>query len=409
MGAPVQQQCDRAGGGAETALHPVGVSSSPPSATSNVRPRPDYAQPMTSAEEVKVAPRPRARPAIADVAALAGVSAQTVSRVSTGAENVKPETRRRVQAAMDELGYLPNSAARALRFGMFHTIGVVANQFVRTGVAHLVQAVAVAARDQGFRVSLFDVAEDSGLASLPLNTREVDGLIVMRAGTSIGEWSAVPRRPPVVIADSRFSDRYASVGCDDEGGSSQAVRHLLELGHRTVHHLRGPADTVQATQRHRAWEHVLREAGCHVPPVFQGDWTPESGYRQGQLIALDDSITSVFCANDEMAAGLYRALAEVGRRVPDDISVVGFDDVLAEYLWPPLTSVSQDFETIGAELVRVLLGLVRGELDSRTRVLVPARLVVRKSTAPPRLPVSRRARRKSPRSRPTRPTSVTGD
>lgn len=322
---------------------------------------------------------------MADVAALAGVSAQTVSRVSMGAPNVRPETRDRVQAAMDELGYLPNSAARALRYGTFNTIGVVANQFVRTGVSHLVQAIVGAARDEGYRVSLFDVEDDIGFdaAIRGAGARAVDGLIVVRAGTSSGAWEWMPKRLPVVVADSRFSDLHASVGCDDLGGSRLAVEHLLGLGHHTVHHLRGPDDTVQAAQREQAWEEALRRAGRPVPPVFRGDWTPESGYREGLRIAADDSITAIYCANDEMAAGVYRALAEVGRKVPDDISVVGFDDVLAEYLWPPLTSVAQDFEVIGAELVRVLLGRIRGTESAQSHVLVPARLVVRASTAPP--------------------------
>lgn len=344
-----------------------------------------YARAMTAGDPTTKGSRKRLRPAMADVAALAGVSAQTVSRVSMGASNVRPETRDRVQAAMDELGYLPNSAARALRYGTFNTIGVVANQFVRTGVSHLVQAIVGAARAEGFRVSLFDVEDDSGFdaAIRGAGARAVDGLIVVRSGTSSGVWEWLPKRLPVVVADSRFSDRHASVGCDDVGGSRLAVEHLLALGHRTVHHLRGPDDTVQAGQREQAWMETLRAAGREVPPVYRGDWTPESGYRQGRLIAADPAITAVYCANDEMAAGLYRALAEVGRRVPEDVSVVGFDDVLAEYLWPPLTSVSQDFEAIGSALVRVLLGRIRGADQRENHVLVPARLVVRKSTAPP--------------------------
>lgn len=338
--------------------------------------------------------RPGARrPAMADVAALAGVSPQTVSRVSMGAANVRPETRRRVQAAMDELGYLPNRAAQALRYGHFGTLGVVARVFTRTGVSHTIEAIVAAARAEGYEVSLFDVDEATGegfdATVGRLTSQAVDGLIILRAETSAPESLSLPSRLPVVVADSRFVGVHAAVGCDDEGGTRAAVQHLLDLGHRTVSHIRGPADSVQAGQRQQAWEDTLRAAGRPVPEVLPGDWTPASGYEQGLRLAADPGVTAVFCANDEMAAGCYRALWEAGRRVPADVSVVGFDNVLGDFLLPPLTTVTQDFATIGEELVRLLLRQVReGKPDTASRILVPTELVIRSSTAAPPAPVS---------------------
>ena len=328
------------------------------------------------------------RPAMADVAALAGVSPQTVSRVSMGASNVRPETRSRVQAAMDELGYLPNRAAQALRYGHFGTIGLVARVFTRTGVSHTIEAVVDAARAEGYGVSLFDVDEPTGegfdATVGRLTHQAVDGLIILRAETSAPESLSLPSRLPVVVADSRFVGVHAAVGCDDVGGTRAAVQHLLDLGHRTVSHIRGPADSVQAGQRELAWADTLRAAGRTVPDVMPGDWTPASGYEQGRRLAADPAVTAVFCANDEMAAGCYRALWEAGRRVPHDVSVVGFDDVLGDFLLPPLTTVTQDFVTIGHELVRLLLRQIRqGKPDTVSRILVPTELVVRGSTAPP--------------------------
>lgn len=326
---------------------------------------------------------------MADVAALAGVSPQTVSRVSMGHSNVRAETRNRVQRAMDDLGYVPNRAARALRSGAFKTIGVVAHHFTRTGVSQMVEAIVSASRDRGFGVSLFDVEDSTqedfenvvgGLASA-----EVDGLIVLRASLSTPAVIPVPRGLPIVVGDSRFLGQHPVVGCDDRSGARLAVQHLLELGHQTVHHLRGPADSVQAQLREEAWADALREAGRELPPVLEGDWTPASGYRQGKILAANPELTAIFCANDEMAAGLYRALWEADRKVPEDVSVVGFDDVLGEFLLPPLTTIAQDFETIARALVEMLVGEIESDEPGESpQVLVPTHLVVRQSTAAPR-------------------------
>ena len=336
-------------------------------------------------------------PSLADVAALAGVSTQTVSRVSMGLDNVRPATRDRVLAAMAELGYAPNTAARALRYGSFRTIGVIAHRLARTGESRTVEAVVEAARREGYTVTLIDVESPSSdvvsAAATRLSHQAIDGLVIIRAETATPDTLALPPRLPVVVSDSRFVGHHPAVGADQADGARRATQHLLDLGHRTVHHVAGPADSAPAQMRAEAWRGALDAAGRPVPEVVEGDWTAASGYAAGRGFVTDPDVTAVFCANDEMAAGVLRALHEAGRTVPHDVSVVGFDDVLlAGYLWPPLTTVAQDFDEIGRRLVARLLQQVRtgeNEDDADSEDLhevVPVELKVRESTAPPRPP-----------------------
>ena len=333
--------------------------------------------------------RRKTGPSIEDVAKLAGVSAQTVSRVSTGADVVRPATRERVQRAMQQLGYTPNRAARALRNGTYGAIGVVAHRFGRTGEALTTEAVVRAAEAEDYAVTLLTVGDPATKgwerAAHRLPHQAIDGLIIIRAERATAESLALPQGMPVAVSDSRFSGHYPSVVADQVQGSRDATQHLLDLGHRTVHHLAGPEGSWPAGVRTAAWERCLEEAGVRPPKVWRGDWSAESGYRVGREIALDRSITAVFSANDDMSFGLMRALHEAGLRVPQDVSVVGFDGIaLSEFSPPPLTTVRQDFNQIGVELVRLVLGQVRhGTEVVRDRVLVPTDLVVRASTAPP--------------------------
>ncbi len=329
---------------------------------------------------------PRRGPSIEDVARLAGVSAQTVSRVSTGAENVRPGTRTKVLDAMDRLGYSPNTAARALRNGAYGAIGLLAHRFERTGEALTTEGVIEAAQAQDYAVTIVDVGHaDSGWegAAQRLTHQAIDGLVIIRAETATPESLALPAGLPVVVSDTRLVGRHPAVVADQVNGSTAAVRHLLDLGHATVHHVAGPVDSEPAAARAEAWERTLREAGIRPPELRRGDWTAASGYAHGR--ELPDDATAVYCANDEMAIGLMRALHERGRRVPDDVSVVGFDGIaLGEYTWPPLTTVRQNFHTIGQELVRLVLEQFRTRTRLGTqRVVIPTDLIVRGTTAPP--------------------------
>ncbi|WP_026931069.1 LacI family DNA-binding transcriptional regulator [Glycomyces tenuis] len=332
---------------------------------------------------------PKPKPSMGDVAALAGVSSQTVSRVSMGATNVRPATRDRVLAAMSELGYSPNSAARALRYGAFRTIGIIAHQLSRTGESRTVEAVVEAAQREGHTVTVVDVespvSTEVSEAAARLSQQSIDGLVIIRAETVTPDMLTVPRGLPVVVSDSRFVGRHPAVGADQIDGSRRATEHLLALGHRTVHHVAGPADSGPTRLRIEGWRGALEDAGREAPEIVRGEWTAASGYEAGRRIAREPGATAVFCANDEMAAGVLHALHEAGRRVPGEVSVVGFDGIaLGAHLWPPLTTVRQDFAEIGTRLVDLLMRQVRGgEPLEDVHELVPVELIVRQSTAPP--------------------------
>lgn len=332
-------------------------------------------------------PRSR-RTSIGDVAALAGVSGQTVSRVARGEDTVRPDTRARVLAAMRELGYAPNTAARALRSGSTRTIGVVTHRMSRTGESHTLQGVIEAARARGYAVMVAD-SPSTEAADLSMEVAHlapsVDGLVLLLPESGEPEGLVLPDRLSVVLAGDPRATGHPWVACAQAAGATRAVDHLLGLGHVTVVHVAGPEGSAQAAERESGWRAALAAGGREARPVLRGDWTPASGYRAGLALAADDTVTGVFCANDEMAAGVLRALHEGGRRIPADVSVVGFDDVLAAYLWPPLTSVVQDFEEIGRELVRVLLAGISGAPADEwgTRPLIPTPLRVRASSGPP--------------------------
>ena len=333
--------------------------------------------------------RRRKGPSIEDVARLAGVSAQTVSRVSTGSDAVRPATRERVLTAMNQLGYSPNRVARALRSGSFGGIGIITQQLERTGEALTTSAVVRAAEAHDLSVTLIQIGEPGtdGLehAASRLSDQAVDGLVIVHVWHAARESLVLPAGLPVAVSDSRLKGRYPSVDADQVGGSSAAVQHLLALGHRNIHHIAGAVGSQPALVRSATWRRCLEKAGTAPTEPWQGDWSARSGYEIGQHIAEDPSITAVYCANDEMAFGLIRALHERGRSVPQDVSVIGFDGIaLSEFSFPPLTTVHQDFHRIGEELVRLLLDQLGTRVAREPEhVVLPTELVVRGTTAPP--------------------------
>lgn len=326
---------------------------------------------------------------IGDVARLAGVSAQTVSRVSRGADNVRPDTRDKVLRAMDQLGYAPNRAARALRSGSFNVIGVLTQQIQRTGEAYTTSGVLEAAARAGYSVSLAQVehpeSQEVRDAVFRLQHQAIDGLVIVQSGRAGPEHLMLPAGLPVASSDSALVGHYPSASADQVQGVRDAVDHLLGLGHRTVHHVTGPKDSQSAVVRAAAWSRRLEESGIPVPAPVTGGWEARDGYEAGLRLAADPEVTAVFCANDEAALGLVRALHEAGRRVPEDVSVVGFDGLpLAEYTFPPLTTVRQDFQRAGAEMVRLVLEQAAGAvIDRGYQLVIPTELVVHASTAPP--------------------------
>lgn len=319
------------------------------------------------------------RMSMADVAAAAGVSGQTVSRVVNGSPRVDPETRARVEAAMARLGYRPHRAARALRTGRTHTIGLVAATLATVGNSRMLQAVADAAAARGYALAVVTLGDrgDISAAFERLRDQGVDGAIVLNEATELARGAAASDLSLIVV-DSPPDPRFGIVVADHAGGARAAVQHLLALGHATVHHLAGPASSFAAAERERGWREALDAAGIAAPTLVRGDWTAASGRAAAESLLRS---TAVFVANDQMALGLLHAFSDHGRRVPQEVSVVGFDDIddAADYL-PPLTTVRQDFDRLGEEAVTALVSAIDGATERR-RDVVPTRLVERLSTS----------------------------
>lgn len=330
----------------------------------------------------------RRETSMADVARRAGVSGQTVSRVANGRDNVDPLTRDRVIAAMRELGYRPNSAARALRSGRFRSIGVIMFSLSSYGNMRTLDAIASEAAGAGYSLALIplDSATQSDVSGAfdRLSEHAVDGVIILIETHELDEAEiALPTGLPVVVVDSSARYSYPVVDTDQAQGATLATEHLLDLGHETVWHISGPRESYAAERRRTAWMAVLQERGAPVPEVLVGDWTAESGHELGRRLAENREATAVFVANDHMALGVMRAFHERGRTVPADLSIVGFDDVPeAANFWPPLTTIRQRFDRVGESAMRALIAEIEGQSPSG-RELVPTSLVIRSSTAVP--------------------------
>ena len=343
---------------------------------------------MTTTNQTEALPLRRRGPSMADVAREANVSGQTVSRVSNGRSNVDADTRERVLTAMRKLGYRPNSAARALRSGRFHSIGVIMFTLSSFGNMRTLDAIAVAAADAGYSITLIPVphptqGEVAG-AFDRLSEEAVDGVIIIVEAHLLDENDVeLPAGLPVVVVDSTAGDRYPMVDTDQAHGARLATEHLLGLVHRTGWHDAGPEGSYSATHRREAWEQTLRAHGAEVPAALVGDWSSESGHAIGLELAKDPEVTAIFTANDQMALGVLRAMHESGRAVPTEVSVVGFDDMEeSRSFWPPLTTVRQFFGEVGRRSVEALLSEVEsGEREGST--LVATELIVRESTARP--------------------------
>jgi len=327
-----------------------------------------------------------------DVARRAGVAPQTVSRVSNGHLNVDPATRQRVIEAMRALGYRPNGAARALKSGRFNTIGVIVSTLETFGNMRTLDAIAKEAALANQAVTLIPISDPSldrvSGAYNRLAEAAVDGAVIIFEAHRLDEAEfTLPPGIPVVVIDSNAGAGFTVVDTDQALGARQATEHLLALGHRQVWHIAGPLTSFSAIHRVESWQRTLCEAGIDPPEVRYGDWTTESGHAHGLELGARPEVTAIFAANDQMALGAMRALHELGRRIPAEVSVAGFDDMPeARSFWPPLTTVRQDFTAVGRLSVQKLLRKVAGTgtgPDAHDRTAVPTELIVRSSTAAP--------------------------
>jgi DNA-binding LacI/PurR family transcriptional regulator len=328
-------------------------------------------------------------PAMVDVARLAGVSHQTVSRVLNNHPNVRQETARRVRAAIAELNYRPNRAARALVTGRSQLLGVVALNTSLFGPASLLTAFEGAAAAAGFAVSVgnvanLDRASISAVVERHLGQRVAGIVVIAPVASAAAALDHLTTDVPFVTIDGDPERNRAGVTVNQALGAHLATRYLLERGHSTVWHVTGPLEWFDAALRVRGWEQTLRDAGAEVPPVLPADWSAASGYRVGQTIARIPEVTAVFAANDHLALGILRALHEHGKRVPEDLSLVGFDDVPeAGYFIPPLTTVRPDFHAVARHALELLLGQIEAGVASTAQMMLPPTLIERRSVAAP--------------------------
>ncbi|MEV7663229.1 LacI family DNA-binding transcriptional regulator [Paenarthrobacter sp. NPDC089316] len=321
-----------------------------------------------------------------DVARVAGVSHQTVSRVLNNHPNVSSKTRERVEQAITELGYRRNTAARSLVTRRSQTIGVLGSEMAQYGPSHTLLGVQQAARDAGYFVSIAALREVTPEtikdAIAHFMDQGVDGIVVTVPHPGTFEvLKDVTAQVPLVAVGSIGDEHLTGATVDQRQGARLAVEHLLELGHRRIGHLSGPSDWIDAAARIDGWRDALGAAGIEPASLIEGDWSAECGYREGLKIAAERAVTAVFVANDQMALGVLRAFNEAGVHVPADISVVGFDDQPeAAYFIPPLTTVAQDFEELGQRCINLLLDRIESGTIGKAATVTP-RLMVRSTTA----------------------------
>lgn len=332
-------------------------------------------------------PPASAKPVMADVARLAGVSHQTVSRVINGSPSIRPATKARVESAIEELGYRPNTAARALVTRRSGIIGVVGSNSGLYGPASIQRSVQEAARAAGYFSSLVPLAEvtlDEVHSALDYLARQSVEAIVMIVGQedALEVIHSTTAGVPLIVVEGDLSGRGLTVGVDQIKGARQATGHLVDLGHRAIDHVAGPMTYTEAKGRRSGYEAAMRDAGLVAGELWEGDWTPASGYRIGREIVQRGGTTAVFVANDQMAIGVMHAFAEAGVRIPEDISVVGFDDIPESgYLNPGLTTVKQDFRVLGQRAIDLVTKTLEGS-PANVPLLAPE-LIIRASTAPP--------------------------
>ena len=324
---------------------------------------------------------------IYDVAQAAGVSHQTVSRFLKGFEGIRPETREKVVQALDELGYRPNLTARSLKSGRSHRIGALTHEISHVGPSRVAEGASAAAREAGYVLDLvsLDVRNPRAIEeSLALITQhDLAGVLALSSTDEMTQaFETTEFRVPTLIA-AEADDAVSGHPSELAGvGLPALIAHLADLGHRHLMHIAGPTNWTAARNRIHAYEAAVESQGLRSLGVLAGDWSARSGYQAIATIAELPEATAFVAANDQMALGAMLALKERGYRVPDDMSVVGIDDIPeAAYFDPPLTTLRVDFEAQGRASVLELLARIEGNRSRPIPVRSP-QLVRRRSAGP---------------------------
>lgn len=321
-----------------------------------------------------------------DVADHCGVSHQTVSRVVNNTGSVSNKTRERVLTAIEELGYQPNLAAKALATGKTNTIGVLSYDSTLYGPTAMLHSIQMAAREAGYQVVLNSVENLSNSAITEgisgLAKVNVDGVIVIAPRSSIADSTIeVETRVPIMFTETQDREPFGMVDVDQVGLGSLATEYLVELGHTKIAHIAGNAKWLAANRRRTGFETTMAKNSLTPACIAQGDWTPKSGYEGAKALLAEAKFTAIFVANDAMAIGALKALNEAGLRVPQDVSLISVDDSAeAEYVQPALTSVRQQFDLVGKALLERLLAQIDSDEPFGPRQkLIPGIVIPRES------------------------------
>jgi DNA-binding LacI/PurR family transcriptional regulator len=324
---------------------------------------------------------------IYDVAKLAGVSHQTVSRVLNDHPSLKPETREKVEKAIIELRYRPNQAARQLVTSRSKMIGILIAGTELYGPWAILNAMEREARKEGYTVisiSVLPGSPDSWNEGIEqLRNLDIDGVITIALPNEIVK--AVEKAltsATIVIVDTEPSKKFDAVNIENFDGGKIATQHLIDLGHKRITHITGPAEGYEGERRRDGYCDAMTEANLEID-VVEGDWSITTGYQIGKLLAARKSPpTAIFASNDHLALGAIKALKENGVRIPDEMSIVGFDNIPeAAYLSPALTTVHQDFDELGKISINRMLIQLKENTKAESFTIAPE-LIVRESTQP---------------------------
>lgn len=330
---------------------------------------------------------PNSHPTLRDVARLAGVSHQTVSRVINGSEDVLPETRANVEAAIKQLGYRPNAIARSMARGQTHTLACISPNLTDYTFASVIEGAETEARQHDYFLLSSSATDPDAFHALVdelVGHRRVDGLIVINP-YSDDRFQHIPEKFPVVFVGAQSHEQKISSVClDDEKVAYEATCHLISLGHKDIALVTGPMEEDCSLDRTEGYRRALQEAGIPFDDskIIEGDWSATSG--QDALLSFVEQgrvPTAVFAQNDRMAMGVLRAARDVNIKVPAQLAVIGVDDMpLSSYFDPPLTTMRQDMPRIGQEATRMLLDIIQKKNTDQREVKLSAQLVVRQST-----------------------------
>lgn len=328
------------------------------------------------------------RASIYDVAREAGVSHMTVSRVLNDHPNIRASTKKRVLDAIRVTNYTPSSIARALAMQRAMRIGVIVDSPVQYGPNSTLRALENAAREHGYLVSSVSFSSnddedhvENGIVELV--TQGIDGICVI--APRLSSLDTVRRKAPglpTVVVQPEPIEGIHTVSVDQRAGAEAAVQHLIDLGHQEIVHLAGPLDWHDSRVRAEAYRTTMEQANLSVRDPLIGDWSSDSGYEFGKEYPLDGA-TAIFASNDQMALGLIHGLLERGLDVPQDVSIVGFDDLPdSRHFLPPLTTVRQNFTGLGVRIIELLVAAIDGTAGPYAQELIAPELMTRSSSGP---------------------------